>query len=106
MKHILMASAFLVGLTGLTHAADLTQADAQRICQPLGDQFIEAFKAKLPARMASVFTDGAWRITDEGPIIGKEALLKHFEATVKVFDLANSHADQFMVWTCPGFVER
>lgn len=97
MKRILVASVFLVGLTGLTNAADLTAADAQRICQPLGDQFIEAFKAKQPEKMASVFSDDAWRITDFGPIMGKEALLKHFEAVVKVFDLDNSHLDQVMV---------
>jgi uncharacterized protein (TIGR02246 family) len=92
-----MASVFLAALTGLTNAAELTQADAQRICQPLGDRFVEAFKAKQPEKMASVFTDDAWRITDFGPIMGKQALLKHFEAVVKVFDLANSHADHFMV---------
>jgi hypothetical protein len=47
--------------------------------------------------MASVFTDDGWRITDFGPFIGKEALLKHFEAAVKVFDLDNAHLDQVKV---------
>jgi uncharacterized protein (TIGR02246 family) len=97
MKRVLMASVFLLGLTGFTNAAELTQADAQRICQSLGDQFIQSFKAKQPEKMASVFTDDGWRITDNGPIIGKEALLKHFEAAVKVFDLDNAHVDQVKV---------
>ena len=97
MKRVLMASVFLLGLTGFANAADLTQADAQRIYQPLGDQFIQAFKAKQPEKMASVFTDDGWRITDNGPIMGKEALLKHFEAVVKVADLDNAYIDQVKV---------
>ena len=97
MKHVLMASVFLLGLTGFTNAAELTQADAQRIGQSLEDQFVQAFKAKQPEKMASVFTDDGWRITDNGPVVGKEALLRHFEAVVKVFDLDNAHVDQVKV---------
>ncbi len=97
MKRVLMASVFLLGLTGLTNAAELTQADAQKICHSLADQFVQAFKAKQPEKMASVFTDDGWRITDNGPVVGKEALLKHFEAVVKVFDLGNAHVDQIKV---------
>jgi uncharacterized protein (TIGR02246 family) len=97
MKRVLMASVFLLGLTGLSNAADLTLADAQRIYQPLADQFIQSFKAKQPEKMAAVFTDDGWRITDNGPVIGKEALLKHFEAVVKVFDLSNAYVDQVKV---------
>ena len=97
MKRVLMASVFLLGLTGLTNAADLTQADAQRICQALGDQFIGGVKAKQPEKMASIFTDDGWRITDSGPIMGKEALLKHCEAAVKVVDLDNAYIDQVKV---------
>jgi ketosteroid isomerase-like protein len=44
--------------------------------------------------MASLFTDDGWRITDDGPIVGREALLKHFEAVVKVVDLGDSYIDQ------------
>ncbi len=97
MKRALMASVFLLGQTGFTDAAELTQANAQRICQSLGDRFIQSFKAKQPEKMASLFTDDGWRITDNGPVIGKEALLKHFEAVVKVFDLDNAHVDQVKV---------
>jgi uncharacterized protein (TIGR02246 family) len=97
MKRVLISCVFLLGLTRLTNAADLTQADAQRIYQPLADQFIHAFKAKQPAKMAALFTDDGWRITDSGPVIGKEALLKHFEGTVKVFDLDHAHVDQVKV---------
>ena len=44
--------------------------------------------------MTSVFADDGWRITDDGPIVGKEAVLKHFEAVVKVVDLGNTYTDQ------------
>jgi len=97
MKGLLIASGLLLGLTGFANAADLTQADAQRIFQSLGDQFTQGFKAKQPEKMAAAFTDDGWRITDNGPIIGKEALLKHFEAVVKVFDLDNTYIDQVKV---------
>ena len=97
-----MASVFLLGLTGFTNAAELTQAEAQRICQSLEDQFIQSFKAKQPEKMASVFTDDGWRITDNGPMIpwathSFSRGTKHFEAAVKVFDLDNSHIDQVKV---------
>jgi uncharacterized protein (TIGR02246 family) len=94
MKKVLMASVFLLGLTGFANSAELTRAEAEKICQSLGDQFIEAFKAKQPEKMAALYTDDGWRITDNGPIIGKTALLKHFEGTVKVFDLTDAHTDQ------------
>lgn len=97
MKHVLMASVFLLGLTGSSNAAELSQADAQRICQSVEDQFVQAFKAKQPEKMTSVFTDDGWRITDIGPVVGKEALLKHFEALVKVFDLDNAQVDRVKV---------
>jgi uncharacterized protein (TIGR02246 family) len=97
MKRLLMASVCIVGLTGLAHPAELTQAEAQKIYQPLEDQFTQYFKAKQPEKMASLFTDDGWRITDNGPIVGKEALLKHFEAVVKVVDLDNTYTDQVKV---------
>ena len=99
MKRVLMASVFLLGLTGFTNAAELTQADAQRICQSLGDQFIQSFKAKQPEKMASVFTDDGWRITDNGPIIGKEALLKHFEAAVRSLTWTTPILIRLRCWT-------
>ena len=74
MKHILMASVFLLGLTGFSNAAELTQTDAQKIWQPLEDQFTQYFKTKQPDKIASLFTDDGWRITDNGPIIGKGGL--------------------------------
>ena len=97
MKRTLVASVFLLGLTGFANAADLTQADAQRMVQPRLDQFVQAFKAKQPEKMASIYTDDGWRVTDNGPVVGKEALLKHFEAVVNVFDLDDAHIDQVKV---------
>ena len=97
MKHVLMASVFLLGLTGYSNAAELNQTDAQKICQRLEDQFTQYFKAKQPEKMASLFTDDGWRVTDTGPIIGKEALAKHFEAVVKAVDLDNTYTDQVKV---------
>jgi uncharacterized protein (TIGR02246 family) len=94
MKRILMASVFMLWLPGFLNAAELTQAEVQKIYQSLDDQFTQYFKAKQPEKMASLFTDDGWRITDDGPIFGKEALLKHFEALVKVVDLGNSYIDQ------------
>jgi ketosteroid isomerase-like protein len=97
MKRVLMASVFMLWLPGFLNAAELTPAEAQKIYQPLGEQFTQYFKAKQPEKMASLFTDDGWRITDNGPIVGKEALLKHFEAQVKVFDLDNAYTDQVKV---------
>ena len=97
MKKLLMASVFLLGLTGFANADELTQADAQRIFQSVGDQFVQAFKAKQGDKMAALYSNDGWRITDTGPIIGKEALLKHFEGAVKVFDLTNSNTVQIKV---------
>jgi uncharacterized protein (TIGR02246 family) len=98
MKKLIMAFVVLLGLTGLANAAELTQADAQKIWQPVSDQFIQAFKAKQGDKMAALYSNDGWRITDTGPIIGKDALLKHFEGVVKVFDLGNSTAtDQVKV---------
>jgi uncharacterized protein (TIGR02246 family) len=97
MKRILTTSVFLLGLTGFASAANLTQADAQKALQSLEHQFIEAFKAKQPEKMAAVFADDGWRITDSGPVIGQAALLKHFQAVVKVFDLGNANTDQVKV---------
>jgi len=94
MKRVLMASVLMLWPPGYLNAAQLTQAEAQKIYQPLGEQFTQYFKAKQPEKMASLFTDDGWRITDNGPIVGKEALLKHFEAQVKVFDLDNAYTDQ------------
>jgi len=94
MKRVLMASVFMLWLPGLLNAAELSQAEAQKLYQPLGEQFTQYFKAKQPEKMASLFTDNGWRITDNGPIVGKEALLKHFEAQLKVFDLDNAYTDQ------------
>jgi uncharacterized protein (TIGR02246 family) len=89
MKKLLMASVVLLGLTGFANAAELTQADAQKIGQGMEDQFVQAFKAKQGDKMAALYSNDGWRITDMAPIIGKEALLKHFEHVVKVFDLGN-----------------
>jgi uncharacterized protein (TIGR02246 family) len=89
MKKLIMASVVLLGLAGFANAAELTQAEALKIWQPMGDRFVAAFKAKQGDKMAALYSDDGWRITDTGPIIGKEALIKHFEAVVKVFDLGN-----------------
>ncbi len=37
------------------------------------DQFVQAFKAKQGDKMAALYANDGWRITDMGPIIGKEA---------------------------------
>ena len=95
MKRVLMASVFMLGLTGFLNAAELTQAEAQKIYQPLEDQFTQ--KAKQPEKRASLFTDDRWRIRDNGPIVGKEAPLKHFQAVVKAGDLDNTYTDQVKV---------
>jgi uncharacterized protein (TIGR02246 family) len=98
MKKLIMASVVLLGLAGFANAAELTQADAQKIWQPVSDQFVQAFKAKQGDKMAALYSNDGWRITDTGPIIGKEALLKHFEGVVKVFDLgSNTATDQVKV---------
>jgi uncharacterized protein (TIGR02246 family) len=97
MKKVLTASGFLLALTGFANAAELTQAEAQKISQSLEDQFVQAFKAKQPEKIASLFTDDGWRITDVAPVIGKAALLKHFEGAVKAFDLTEAHIDQVKV---------
>jgi ketosteroid isomerase-like protein len=94
MKRVLMASVFMLYLPGFLNAAELSQAEAQKLYQSMEEQFTQYFKAKQPEKMASLFTDDGWRITDNGPIVGKEALLKHFEAQVKVFDLDNAYTDQ------------
>jgi uncharacterized protein (TIGR02246 family) len=97
MKRFLIASVCIVGLTGLANAANLTQAEAEKLYKPLEDQFTQYFKAKEPAKMVSLFADDGWRVTDTGPIIGKEALLKHFEAVIKVADLENTYTDHVKV---------
>ena len=94
MKRVLIASVFMLWSPGFLNAAELTQAEAQKIQKPLEEQFTQYFKAKQPEKMASLFTDDGWRITDDGPVVGKEALLKHFEAMLKVVDLDNSYTDQ------------
>src|SRR5277367_5144379 len=90
MKKLIMASVVLLGLEGFANAAELTQADAQKIWQPVSDQFVQAFKVRQGDKMAALYSNDGWRITDTGPIIGKEALLKHFEGVVKVFDLGSN----------------
>jgi uncharacterized protein (TIGR02246 family) len=90
MKKLLMTSVVLLGFTGFANAAELSQAEAQKIWQPVGDQFVQAFKAKQGDKMAALYSNDGWRVTDTGPIIGKEALLKHFQDVVKVFDLGNN----------------
>jgi ketosteroid isomerase-like protein len=94
MKRVLIASVFMLWSPGFLNAAELTQAEAQKIYKPMEEQFTQYFKAKQPEKMASLFTDDGWRITDDGPVVGKEALLKHFEAMLKVVDLDNSYTDQ------------
>ena len=94
MKRVLIASVFMLWSPGFLNAAELTQAEAQKIHKPMDEQFTQYFKAKQPEKMASLFTDDGWRITDNGPVVGKEALLRHFEAMLKVVDLDNSYTDQ------------
>jgi hypothetical protein len=94
MKRILMAAVCVLWSPGFLNAAELTQVEAQKIYQSLDDQFTQYFRAKQPEKMTSVFADDGWRITDDGPIVGKEALFKHFEAVVKVVDLGNTYTDQ------------
>ena len=97
MKRLLMASVGIVALSGLAHSADLTQAEAEKIVQQLGEQFLQAWQSKQPERMVSLFADDAWRITDTGPVIGKEALLKHWTAVFQVANLDSTHADHVKV---------
>ena len=52
MKRVLMASVLMLWPSGFLNAAELTQAEAQKIYQPLGEQFTQYFKAKQPEKMA------------------------------------------------------
>jgi hypothetical protein len=72
-KRVLMASVFMLWLPGFLSSAELTQAEARKIYQPLEEQFAQYFKAKQPEKMASLLTDDGWRITDDDPVVGKEA---------------------------------
>ena len=87
----------IMGLTSLAHAAEPTQAEAEKIVAQLGGQFMEAWQQKQPAQMVGLFADDGWRITDTGPIIGKEALLEHWTSVFPVVNLDSTHADHVKV---------
>jgi uncharacterized protein (TIGR02246 family) len=97
MKRLLMASICVVGLTGLSQAADLTQDEAEKIVKQGAEQFFQSWQAKQPEKMVSLFADDGWRITDNGPIVGKEALLKHWTAVFQVANLDKTYIDYVKV---------
>jgi uncharacterized protein (TIGR02246 family) len=97
MKRLLMALVCIVGLTGLAYAAELTQDEAEKIIKQQSEQFIQSWRAKQPERMVSLFADDGWRFTDTGPVIGREALLKHFTAVFQVANLDDTHLDYVKV---------
>jgi ketosteroid isomerase-like protein len=97
MKRLLMASVCIVGLSGVTQAGDLTQVEAQNIYKGVQDQFTESFKNKQVDKMVALFNDDGWRVTDMGPVVGKDALQKHWEAVYKIADLENSYPDHVKV---------
>jgi uncharacterized protein (TIGR02246 family) len=97
MKRTLMTLVCIAGLMGTAYADELSQAEAMKISKGLEDQFIAAFKNKQVDKMVALFDDDGWRITDMGPVVGKDALTKHFDAVFKVADLENSYPDQIKV---------
>jgi hypothetical protein len=97
MKRLSIASVCIVALSGLAHGADLTQAEAEKIAQQRVEQFTQAWQSKQPEKMVALFADDGWRITDAGPVIGKEALLKHWTAVFQVVNLVNTQADHVKV---------
>jgi uncharacterized protein (TIGR02246 family) len=97
MNRLVLTSVCMLGLTGLAYADDLTQADAEKIVNSIGQQFIQAWKAKQLEQMVSLFADDGWRITDNGPIVGKEALRKHWTAVFQVVTLDNTYPDYVKV---------
>src|SRR5450631_3445546 len=84
MKRLLMTTACLVGLSGLAQAADLTQAEAQKIVQSVSEGFTQSWAAKQPEKMVALFAVDGWRVTDTGPIVGKDALTKHWTEIMQV----------------------
>jgi ketosteroid isomerase-like protein len=97
MKRLLITLVCIVGLTGIVYADELSQAEATKIGKGIEDQFTEAFKNKQVDKMVGLFTDDGWRITDMGPVTGREDLTKHWDAVFKIADLQNTHTDQIKV---------
>jgi uncharacterized protein (TIGR02246 family) len=100
MKQLILTSVCMLcmlGLTGLAYADDPTQPDAEKIVNSFRQQFIQAWNAKQPEQMVSLYADDGWRITDNGPIVGKEALLKHWTAVFQVAHLDNTYVDYVKV---------
>jgi uncharacterized protein (TIGR02246 family) len=97
MKRLVLTAVCMLGLTGLAHAGDPTQADAEKIVKSFSQQFIQAWNAKQPEQMVALFADDGWRITDDGPIVGKEALLKHWTAVFQVANLDKTYVDYVKV---------
>jgi ketosteroid isomerase-like protein len=97
MKYLLVASVCIMGLMGTAYADELSQAEAMKIGKSVEDQFTEAFKNKQVDKMVALFTDDGWRITDMGPVIGREDLTKHWDTVFKLADLENTHTDHIKV---------
>jgi ketosteroid isomerase-like protein len=97
MKRMFITLICIVGLMGIAYADELSQTEAMRIYKGVGDQFTAAFKNKQVDKMVALFGDDGWRITDMGPVVGRDALTKHFDAVFKVADLENAYIDQIKV---------
>jgi ketosteroid isomerase-like protein len=97
MKRLFITSVCIVGLMGIAHADELSQAEAMKIYKTGQDQFTDAFKNKQVNKMVALFEDDGWRVTDMGPIVGRDALTKHFDALFKIADLQNSYTDKVKV---------
>jgi uncharacterized protein (TIGR02246 family) len=97
MKRLLMTTACLVGLSGLAQAAELTQAEAQKIVQSVSEGFAQSWAAKQPEKMVALFAVDGWRITDNGPIVGKDALTKHWTEIMQVAKLDDTQVDHIKV---------
>jgi uncharacterized protein (UPF0210 family) len=77
MKRLFMTLLCIVGLTGIAYADELNQVEAMRIYKGVQDQFTAAFKNKQVDKMVALFDNDGWRITDMGPVVGRDALTKH-----------------------------
>jgi ketosteroid isomerase-like protein len=97
MNYLFVAAVCIMGLMGTARADELSQSEAMKIGQGIEDQFTAAFKNKQVDKMVALFTDDGWRITDMGPVIGREELTKHWDAVFKIADLQNTHTDQIKV---------
>jgi hypothetical protein len=87
----------IVGLMGIAYAEELNRVEAIRISKDVSDQFVAAFKNKQADEMVALFDDNGWRITDMGPVVGRDDLTKHFELGFKIADLESSYLDQIEV---------